>query len=286
MSMIPSSHAVILPRPSLVEYEKAKGEIEKEPGFVARTSLRKSRVLVEGKLEESWMDGVRTFACILHPSIVSVKMSEAPRRSARNAGKPAAAAAAAPKPAAKPAATKRKADTDADGEKKPKAKSPGVLKVGDPLPALTLKTDEGKDISTADLSDAVIFTCVLASLPVYYQLADFCKRCEQVSEGQHGGLYYAGQAVPRHTRRVRCSQVRRIRPVERLAHFAGQLEGQAELPLHAHLGPAARAHQTPHRRSRQDATKPLCCQGGQAGDERAIGQTGRERPGELGVCTE
>ncbi|GAC77376.1 casein kinase II, beta subunit [Moesziomyces antarcticus T-34] len=84
-------------------------------------------------------------------------MSEAPRRSARNAGKPAAPAAA-PKPAAKPAVAKRKADTDADGEKKPKAKASGVLKVGDPLPALTLKTDEGKDISTADLSDAVIFT--------------------------------------------------------------------------------------------------------------------------------
>ncbi len=157
-------------------------------------------------------------------------MSEAPRRSARNAGKPAAPAAA-PKPAAKPAVAKRKADTDADGEKKPKAKASGVLKVGDPLPALTLKTDEGKDISTADLSDAVIFTCVYPLLPLFRSaLLTLLMADEQVSQGEHGRMYYTGQAVPRHARRVCCCQVRRVRPVERLAHFAANWKAKQNFP--------------------------------------------------------
>lgn len=102
-------------------------------------------------------------------------MSEAaaPRRSARNAGKPATGSSPITKqPAA--AATKRKATTngDADAEDKKdekkskptpsaaatKAASAGALKVGDKLPDLKLKTQDGKELDIGSLKKVVIFS--------------------------------------------------------------------------------------------------------------------------------
>ncbi|EST08712.1 Alkyl hydroperoxide reductase subunit C/ Thiol specific antioxidant [Kalmanozyma brasiliensis GHG001] len=86
---------------------------------------------------------------------------EAPRRSARNAGKPAPSA-----PAPAPAAAKRKsagAPSGAAAEKKakPAASKPaavGQLKVGDALPSFKLKLQDGKEIDTATLKNAVLFS--------------------------------------------------------------------------------------------------------------------------------
>lgn len=106
-------------------------------------------------------------------------MSEvgAPRRSARKAAKPVASPASASASASAPALTKtatlkRKsgvADADgvakADGKKskpsdssKAAAAAGGVLKVGDKLPSLKLKLQDGREIDTADLKKVVIFS--------------------------------------------------------------------------------------------------------------------------------
>ena len=95
-----------------------------------------------------------------------IKMSEAPRRSARNAGKPAPAA-----PAAAPAAKRKSAGDAGAAEKKAKptpataaaakpakASPDGALKVGDKLPSFKLKLQDGKDIDTASLKKVVIFS--------------------------------------------------------------------------------------------------------------------------------
>lgn len=114
------------------------------------------------------------------------KMSEAaaPRRSARNASKPAPAPAAPAAPK-KAATTKRKSTTEADAETEnngaaaeesdakptkpakaakaaaePKA---GQLKVGDKLPGFKLKLEDGEEIDTADLKNAVLFRYVPSS---------------------------------------------------------------------------------------------------------------------------
>ena len=100
------------------------------------------------------------------------KKGEAPpagsRSPSRIAGNPAAAAA----PAAT-AGSKRSATTDAKSApapaKKPKSDGAdataekgkntagGQLKVGDPLPDLTLQDQEGKDIKISDLKKSVVF---------------------------------------------------------------------------------------------------------------------------------
>ena len=81
----------------------------------------------------------------------------APRRSARNAGKPAPAPAAAPA-----AATKRKSTADAGSEKKAKpaaaAPSAGQLKVGDKMPSFKLKLQDGSEFDTGTLKNAVLFS--------------------------------------------------------------------------------------------------------------------------------
>lgn len=96
--------------------------------------------------------------------------SEAPRRSARNAGKPAPSA-----PAPAPAAAKRKSTTApstaaaAEKKSKPAPAKPaaaGQLSIGDKLPSLKLKLQDGKEIDTASLKNAVLFSYVpLLPLP-------------------------------------------------------------------------------------------------------------------------
>ncbi|CDR98986.1 related to DOT5-nuclear thiol peroxidase [Sporisorium scitamineum] len=98
--------------------------------------------------------------------------STAPRRSARNAGKPAPPPAAA---AATSAPVKRKsteAAAEKGGEKKAKPATPaaaaattttkptaaGQLKVGDKLPSYKLKLQDGSELDTANLKNAVLFS--------------------------------------------------------------------------------------------------------------------------------
>ncbi|GAC98448.1 potential nuclear thioredoxin peroxidase [Pseudozyma hubeiensis SY62] len=86
----------------------------------------------------------------------------APRRSARTAGKPAPSA-----PAPTPA-VKRKAPSNEpakSGEKKSKpapttkgASAGGQIKVGDSLPSFKLKLQDGKEIDTGSLKNAVLFS--------------------------------------------------------------------------------------------------------------------------------
>ncbi|CBQ69809.1 conserved hypothetical protein [Sporisorium reilianum SRZ2] len=92
---------------------------------------------------------------------MSTKTS-APRRSARNVGKPAPAPAA---PAAAPA--KRKSTTEAGADKggekkaKPAAAKPaaaGQLQVGDKLPSLKLKLQDGSELDTGSLKNAMLFS--------------------------------------------------------------------------------------------------------------------------------
>lgn len=81
-------------------------------------------------------------------------MSE-PRRSARNAGKPAPSA---PTPAPTKAPVKRKS-TASDGDAKKVKPSPaGTLNIGDKLPSLTLKTQAGTEIETDQLKSAILFS--------------------------------------------------------------------------------------------------------------------------------
>lgn len=79
MTMIPSSH-VILPRPSSVEPKSGRGNLRRSRVWVARTSAclwiassmhgrTKSRLLVEGKEDDWWMDACAT---LLASSIHSV----------------------------------------------------------------------------------------------------------------------------------------------------------------------------------------------------------------------
>lgn len=89
-------------------------------------------------------------------------MTDAPRRSARNAGK----AAPAPTPAApakKAAPVKRKSEADSKSdekkvEKKAKPTAEGQLKVGDKLPSFKLKLQDGKEVDTGDLKRVVLFS--------------------------------------------------------------------------------------------------------------------------------
>ena len=84
-------------------------------------------------------------------------MTDAPRRSARNAGKAAPAAAESAAPAKQ--TVKRKSEGDAkSGEKKSKPAAEGQLKVGDKLPSFKLKLQDGKEIDTAELKSAVLFS--------------------------------------------------------------------------------------------------------------------------------
>ncbi|KAJ1018140.1 hypothetical protein NDA16_005006 [Ustilago loliicola] len=81
----------------------------------------------------------------------------ASRRSARNAGKPAPAPAAA---SASAPAKRKSTDTAASAavEKKSKPAPTGALKIGDSLPSLALKLQDGSSISTSSLKSSVIFT--------------------------------------------------------------------------------------------------------------------------------
>ncbi|TKY90326.1 hypothetical protein EX895_000324 [Sporisorium graminicola] len=88
----------------------------------------------------------------------------APRRSARNAGKPAPALAAT-KSAAPVKRKSTEAGAEKGGEKKvkpaPAATKPtaaGQLNVGDKLPSFKLKLQDGSELDTGSLKNAVLFS--------------------------------------------------------------------------------------------------------------------------------